>query len=143
MTESGNSEEKNGGEMSDKKEDDKEKDESKEDKEKDESKEDKEKDVSPCKKDAVADDDDHDDYLLYLEDILKRVHGEFYEHLDKGERKALREIIPTVKRRVLKGLQLTFSGLIPTQQKLEDSRAYRVAKAFGAEVEQVIIIFED
>ncbi|XP_015112781.1 RNA polymerase II subunit A C-terminal domain phosphatase isoform X2 [Diachasma alloeum] len=88
------------------------------------------------KKNSEAEDDDHDDYLLYLEDILKRIYTEFYEHMDRGERKPLRDIIPKVKRRVLQGLLLTFSGLIPTQHKLEDSRAYRVAKAFGAQVEQ-------
>ncbi|XP_011299928.1 RNA polymerase II subunit A C-terminal domain phosphatase [Fopius arisanus] len=110
---------------------------------KEEAKEDKEKnkvDVAGSKKDSSAEDDDHDDYLLYLEDILRRIHAEFYEHIDRGERKPLREIIPKVKRRVLQGLQLTFSGLIPTQQKLEDSRAYRVAKAFGAEVEQDLTV---
>ncbi|XP_063995143.1 RNA polymerase II subunit A C-terminal domain phosphatase isoform X2 [Diachasmimorpha longicaudata] len=83
-----------------------------------------------------AEDDDHDDYLLYLEDILKRIHAEFYKYIDRGERKPLRDIIPKVKRRVLQGWQLTFSGIIPTQHKLQDSRAYRVAKAFGAAVEQ-------
>lgn len=83
-------------------------------------------------------DDDNDDYLLYLEDILRRIHTEFYLNIDKGKRKPLREIIPQVRARVLKGLHLTFSGLIPTHQKLNQSRAYKVAKAFGAEVTQVI-----
>ncbi|KAK0091068.1 hypothetical protein PV326_003806 [Microctonus aethiopoides] len=81
-------------------------------------------------------DDDNDDYLLYLEDILRRIHTEFYLNIDKGKRKPLREIIPQVRARVLKGLHLTFSGLIPTHQKLNQSRAYKVAKAFGAEVTQ-------
>lgn len=83
-------------------------------------------------------DEDDDDYLLYLEDILRRIHTEFYATLDQGNgRKSLRDIIPRVRSQVLKGLCLTFSGLIPTHQKLHQSRAYKVARAFGAEVTQV------
>lgn len=83
-------------------------------------------------------DEDDDDYLLYLEDILRRIHTEFYCTLDKGNgRRSLRDIIPRVRSQVLKGLYLTFSGLIPTHQKLHQSRAYKVARAFGAEVTQV------
>ncbi|CAL7945861.1 unnamed protein product [Xylocopa violacea] len=82
-------------------------------------------------------DEDDDDYLLYLEDILRRIHAEFYATIDKGqERKPLRDIIPRVRSQVLKGVCLTFSGLIPTHQKLHQSRAYKVARAFGAEVAQ-------
>ncbi|CAG5093443.1 Similar to CTDP1: RNA polymerase II subunit A C-terminal domain phosphatase (Homo sapiens) [Cotesia congregata] len=81
-------------------------------------------------------DNDHDDYLLYLEDILRRVHNEFYKNIDNNDRKPLREIIPQVRVRVLEGLCLTFSGLVPTNHKLEQSRAYKVAVAFGAKVTQ-------
>ncbi|XP_074098351.1 RNA polymerase II subunit A C-terminal domain phosphatase Fcp1 isoform X2 [Cotesia typhae] len=81
-------------------------------------------------------DNDHDDYLLYLEDILRRVHNEFYKNIDNNDRKSLREIIPQVRVRVLEGLCLTFSGLVPTNHKLEQSRAYKVAVAFGAKVTQ-------
>lgn len=84
-------------------------------------------------------DEDDDDYLLYLEDILRRIHTEFYATIEKeGGRKSLRDIIPRVRAQVLKGVYLTFSGLIPTHQKLHQSRAYKVARAFGAEVAQVI-----
>lgn len=83
-------------------------------------------------------DEDDDDYLLYLEDILRRIHTEFYATLDQGNgRKSLRDIIPRVRSQVLKGLCLTFSGLIPTHQKLHQSRVYKVARAFGAEITQV------
>ncbi|XP_076276529.1 RNA polymerase II subunit A C-terminal domain phosphatase Fcp1 isoform X2 [Lasioglossum baleicum] len=82
-------------------------------------------------------DEDDDDYLLYLEDILRRIHTEFYVNYDKENgRKSLRDIIPRVRAQVLKGVHLTFSGLIPTNQKLQQSRAYKVARAFGAEVAQ-------
>ncbi|KAF7992142.1 hypothetical protein HCN44_001467 [Aphidius gifuensis] len=82
------------------------------------------------------DDDDHDDYLLYLEDILRRIHSEFYDNIEKNQRKPLKEIIPNVRARVLKGLQLTFSGLVPTNQNLYQSRPYKVARAFGADVSE-------
>ncbi|CAD1480823.1 unnamed protein product [Heterotrigona itama] len=82
-------------------------------------------------------DEDDDDYLLYLEDILRRIHTKFYATMEKeGGRKSLRDIIPRVRAQVLKGVYLTFSGLIPTHQKLHQSRAYKVARAFGAEVAQ-------
>ncbi|KAG7201700.1 hypothetical protein KM043_004428 [Ampulex compressa] len=82
-------------------------------------------------------DEDDDDYLLYLEDILRRIHTEFYTNVDQGTgRTSLRDIIPRVRGQVLKGVHLTFSGLIPTHQKLHQSRAYKVARAFGAEVAQ-------
>jgi RNA polymerase II subunit A-like phosphatase len=95
------------------------------------------KQESPKVENNIVDEDD-DDYLLYLEDILRRIHNEFYATLDQGNgRKSLRNIIPRVRSQVLKGLCLTFSGLIPTHQKLHQSRAYKVARAFGAEVTQV------
>lgn len=83
-------------------------------------------------------DEDADDYLLYLEDILRRIHAEFYATIEKEGRASLRDIIPRVRAQVLKGVHITFSGLIPTHQKLHQSRAYKVARAFGAEVSQVI-----
>jgi RNA polymerase II subunit A-like phosphatase len=84
--------------------------------------------------------EDQDDYLLYLEDILKRIHTEFYTQTEiETKSKTLREIIPKVRSRVLEGLCLTFSGLVPNNQKLHQSRAYKVARAFGAQVSQVLI----
>lgn len=83
-------------------------------------------------------DEDHDDYLLYLEDILRKIHAEFYdEQKTDPQNKSLKNIIPCVRSRVLKGFNLTFSGLVPTHQKLHESRAYKVARAFGANVSQV------
>lgn len=99
------------------------------------------KQVAPKQESNIIDEDD-DDYLLYLEDILRRIHTEFYATLDQeNTRKSLRDIIPRVRSQVLKGLCLTFSGLIPTHQKLNQSRAYKVARAFGAEVTQVTNLY--
>jgi len=99
------------------------------------------KQATPKQENNIIDEDD-DDYLLYLEDILRRIHTEFYATLDQeNTRKSLRDIIPRVRSQVLKGLCLTFSGLIPTHQKLHQSRAYKVARAFGAEVTQVTHLY--
>ncbi|XP_015594454.1 RNA polymerase II subunit A C-terminal domain phosphatase isoform X2 [Cephus cinctus] len=94
------------------------------------------KDANP-EKESITEDEDHDDYLMYLEDILRKIHAEFYANIDSEVgRKPLREIIPRVRARVLKRLCLTFSGLIATHQKLHQSRAYKVARSLGAEVTQ-------
>lgn len=99
------------------------------------------KQAAPKQENDIIDEDD-DDYLLYLEDILRRIHTEFYATLDQeNTRKSLRDIIPRVRSQVLKGLCLTFSGLIPTHQKLNQSRAYKVARAFGAEITQVTNLY--
>ncbi|KAK3908662.1 RNA polymerase II subunit A C-terminal domain phosphatase [Frankliniella fusca] len=79
---------------------------------------------------------DHDDYLLYLEEILKRIHKEFYDRMDAGERPDMKNIIPSVRKRVLKGTNLVFSGLVPNNIPLEKSRAYQVAISLGACVTQ-------
>ncbi|RZC34003.1 RNA polymerase II subunit A C-terminal domain phosphatase [Asbolus verrucosus] len=83
--------------------------------------------------------EDSDDYLLHLEDILKRIHEAFYEDYDKmesGEVPDLKKVIPMVRGRVLRGCKLVFSGLVPTHIKLEQSKAYQIAKSLGAEVSQ-------
>lgn len=91
------------------------------------------------KEDELIDIEDPDDYLLHLEDILKRIHTAFYEEYDKmesGEVPDLKRVIPDVRSRVLRGTKLVFSGLVPTHIKLEQSKAYQVAKSLGAEVTQ-------
>ncbi|CAF4914030.1 unnamed protein product [Pieris macdunnoughi] len=83
--------------------------------------------------------EDADDYLIYLEDILKRIHLHFYDMYEKmgnNHIPDLKFIIPEVKSEVLANSSLVFSGLVPTHQKLETSRAYLVAKSLGAEVTQ-------
>ncbi len=96
--------------------------------------------------DEVVEWEDNDDYLIYLEDILKKIHHAFYEMYDQlkqktdtgenseGEIPDLKSIIPYVKRKVLKGVNVLFSGVIPTNQPMEKSRAYKVAWSLGAVV---------
>lgn len=79
---------------------------------------------------------DHDDYLLYLEEILKRIHREFYEKHAEGKNPDMKQIIPAVRKKVLAETNLVFSGLVPNNIPLERSRAYQVAISLGANVTQ-------
>lgn len=83
---------------------------------------------------------DPDDYLLYLQDILQRIHQAFYELYDQTkdrenqELPSLKKIIPYVKRKTLQGSRILFSGL-PTNRPLEQSRKYHLAQTLGAHVQ--------
>lgn len=84
---------------------------------------------------------DPDDYLTYLEDILKCIHKAYYEEYDMIKDKNsgipdLKVIIPKVKQTVLQGCNLVFSGMIPSHKQLQQSRAYMVAVSLGAIVSQ-------
>ena len=102
--------------------------------------------------DNLADDDieiewdDEDDYLLYLEEILTRIYKTFFDFNDelkskkeKNEIPDLKDIISYIKRKVLKGVNVVFSGVFPTNIVPEKSRAFIVAKALGANVHTNII----
>ncbi|XP_055848232.1 RNA polymerase II subunit A C-terminal domain phosphatase [Episyrphus balteatus] len=83
--------------------------------------------------------EDPDDYLLYLEVILKNIHRRFYEIYDETkEIPDLKIIVPKIRSEVLRNKNLVFSGLVPTNMKLEQSRAYFIAKSLGANVSQNI-----
>lgn len=88
--------------------------------------------------DDLVEVEDGDDYLMYLEEILKTVHKAFYDLYDElnGDVPDLKLVIPYVRRKVLSGTSLVFSGLIPTHTPLEKSRAYLVARSMGAKVMQ-------
>lgn len=80
--------------------------------------------------------DDPDDYLLYLEDILKRIHSEFYKiYKETNDLPDLKELVPQIRSKVLVGTNLVFSGLVPNHMKVEQSKAYRIAKSLGANVQ--------
>ena len=96
--------------------------------------------------------EDHDDYLLYLEEILRRIHKSFYEVVawnkqaeengnDPATRVApdLRNIVPELRRDVLKGTKIVFTGVIPTNVRPEDSQAWKIAKQFGASVSKDLL----
>lgn len=86
--------------------------------------------------------EEEDDYLLYLEDILKNLHKEYFKEYNQKcesygtnfEVPDMKRIIPTYRSKILAGTKLVFSGLVPTPVPLTESRAYKVARLLGAEV---------
>ena len=82
--------------------------------------EDKPKDKDPSKdKKGAVDLEDNDDYLLYLEDILRTVHKAYYDlHDQSSSPKAsldLKMVIPYVRKKTLQGVTMVMSGVVPTQ----------------------------
>jgi RNA polymerase II subunit A-like phosphatase len=78
---------------------------------------------------------DPDDYLLYLESILQKIHERFYQQYEKTkEIPDLKYLIPQLKSEVLIGVNIVFSGLVPNNVKIEYSRPYLIAKNLGATV---------
>jgi len=81
---------------------------------------------------------DTDDYLLHLEEILKNVHKSFYTALDEMPRTGimpnLKILLPRIKRLTLKGTSIVFTGVVPTNQCLETSKPYFVARSLGADI---------
>lgn len=47
-------------------------------------------------------------------------------------------MLPKIRSEVLVGKTLVFSGLVPTQVKLEKSKAYLIARSLGANVTQLL-----
>lgn len=83
--------------------------------------------------------EDPDDYLLYLEVILKKIHEAFYEIYSKKKKiPDLKTLIPNVKAQVLVGKNLVFSGIVPNHIPLEQSKPYQIAKSLGATVMESI-----
>lgn len=92
--------------------------------------------------------EEEDDYLLYLEDILKNLHKEYFKVYDEKcgkdsygkdvEVPDMKRIIPTYRSKILAGKKLVFSGLVPTPVPLTESRAYKVARLLGAEVTETL-----
>ncbi|XP_032165304.1 RNA polymerase II subunit A C-terminal domain phosphatase isoform X1 [Mustela erminea] len=97
-------------------------------------------DQSVEEEDEDDDDGDGDDHLVHLEDILARVHSDYYarydRHLlgDSPEAPDIRKIVPELKSRVLADVVITFSGLHPTNFPVEKTREHYHATALGAKV---------
>lgn len=101
---------------------------------------------------------DNDDYLLYLEDILQKIHSVFFKDYDAMQKEKhtsesngntkkelgtedeplpdLKRIVPRIRKEVLKGVNIIFSGVVPQQMKLRESKAYLIATSFGARVSE-------
>ena len=97
--------------------------------------------------------DDQDDYLLYLEDILTRIHEEYFKEYDEKNKHTvddeikivpdLKEIIPHYRRQTLTNVSIVFSGIVPTNVPQERHRMYQVAKLLGAKVTKDVMIESD
>jgi RNA polymerase II subunit A-like phosphatase len=104
----------------------------------------------------VLDPEDLDDHLLHLEEILRRIHAKFYSAYDawKARRETagktaspekvgplpdLKTIVPEIRGSVLSGLNIVFSGVVPTRTPLKQSAPYRIATALGANVTENIV----
>ncbi|KAF7245209.1 RNA polymerase II subunit A C-terminal domain phosphatase [Varanus komodoensis] len=95
------------------------------------------------------DDTDHDDHLIYLEEILVRVHTDYYTKYDKYVRKEtdeipdIRKIVPELKRKVLSDVTILFSGLYPTNFPIEKTREHYHATTLGAKIAKNLVLNED
>lgn len=95
--------------------------------------------TTPLDDDDLVEIQDPDDYLLYLETILKLIHRKFYEKYDDSQEiPDLKQLIPKLKAEILVGVSIVFSGLVPNVLKLEHSRPYLIAKNLGAGVTENI-----
>lgn len=89
---------------------------------------------------------DHDDHLIYLEEVLERIHGEYYSryqaYLSDEARGSpdIRRIVPELKGKTLEGTRVVFSGLYPTNYPMERTREFYHAKALGAKVGRGLLL---
>lgn len=91
-------------------------------------------------------DNDRDDHLIYLEEVLERIHTEYFARYETYLRKEtsempdIRRIVPELKSKTLEGTTLMFSGLYPTNYPKERTREYYHAKALGAKIGKNLIL---
>nr|XP_054590637.1 RNA polymerase II subunit A C-terminal domain phosphatase isoform X2 [Nothobranchius furzeri] len=85
-------------------------------------------------------DNDEDDHLIHLEEVLERIHTEYYSRYgayqreNSSEMPDIRKIVPELKGKTLEGTRVVFSGLYPTNYPMERTREYYHAKALGAKI---------
>ncbi|XP_040928705.1 RNA polymerase II subunit A C-terminal domain phosphatase isoform X2 [Betta splendens] len=91
-------------------------------------------------------DNDHDDHLIYLEEVLERIHAEYYGRYEgylkktASETPDIRKIVPELKSKTLEGTTIVFSGLYPTSYPMERTREYYHAKALGAKIGKSLVL---
>ncbi|KAJ0003149.1 hypothetical protein NQD34_008247 [Periophthalmus magnuspinnatus] len=91
-------------------------------------------------------DTDQDDHLIYLEEVLERIHVEYYARYNHYLKKEVQEmpdirrIVPELKGKTLEGTTVVFSGLYPTNYPMERTREYYHAKALGANIGKSLIL---
>uniref|UniRef100_A0AAY4CHZ0 RNA polymerase II subunit A C-terminal domain phosphatase n=1 Tax=Denticeps clupeoides TaxID=299321 RepID=A0AAY4CHZ0_9TELE len=95
--------------------------------------------------DEDEEDRDQDDHLIYLEDVLERIHSEYYSRYEVYLRKEteempdIRKIVPELKGRTLAGTNVVFSGLYPTNYPMERTREFYHANALGAKISKSLV----
>nr|XP_046273242.1 RNA polymerase II subunit A C-terminal domain phosphatase isoform X3 [Scatophagus argus] len=91
-------------------------------------------------------DNDEDDHLIYLEEVLERIHAEYYTRYEAYLRKEasempdIRKIVPELKSKTLEGTTIVFSGLYPTNYPMERTREFYHAKALGAKIGKGLLL---
>ncbi|KAG8571440.1 hypothetical protein GDO81_011649 [Engystomops pustulosus] len=99
--------------------------------------------------DDDGEDHDEDDHLIYLEEILVRVHTDYYAKYDRYLKKELdevpdiRKIVPELKSKVLENTIIAFSGLHPTNFPIERTREYYHARSLGANITKHLSLNEE
>lgn len=71
-------------------------------------------------------------YANLLTQLLTQIHGHWYEAYDAKKKPDAKDIIGSMKRKVLHGCTLAFSGLIPLNETPENSAVWTAAQDFGA-----------
>lgn len=96
--------------------------------------------------DEEEEDVDQDDHLIYLEEILVRIHNEYYSRYEaflkkeSSESPDIRKIVPELKGRTLAGTTVIFSGLYPTNYPMERTREWYHGKALGAKLCKTLVL---
>ncbi len=96
--------------------------------------------------DEEEEDIDQDDHLIYLEEVLVRIHSEYYSRYEAFLRKEssespdIRKIIPELKGCALAGTTIIFSGLYPTNYPMERTREWYHTKALGAKLGKTLVL---
>lgn len=91
-------------------------------------------------------DNDQDDHLIYLEEVLDRIHAEYYARYEAYMKKEasempdIRKIVPELKSKTLEGTTIVFSGLYPTNYPMERTREHYHAKALGAKIGKSLVL---
>ncbi|XP_074129533.1 RNA polymerase II subunit A C-terminal domain phosphatase isoform X2 [Sminthopsis crassicaudata] len=106
-------------------------------------------DQSMEEEEEEEEDNDEDDHLIYLEEILVRVHNDYYTKYDKylnkeiQEAPDIRKIVPELKSKVLADVTIIFSGVCPTNYPIERTREHYHATALGAKINKNLILNAD
>ncbi|XP_012881591.1 PREDICTED: RNA polymerase II subunit A C-terminal domain phosphatase isoform X2 [Dipodomys ordii] len=94
-------------------------------------------------------DTDEDDHLVHLEEILVRVHTDYYTKYDRYLRRELeeapdiRKIVPELRGKVLADVAVIFSGMHPTDFPIEKTREHYHATSLGARVLTQLVLSPD